>query len=291
MAAIRSHLTFANVMSAFAVFIALGGGAYAAVKANSVGSKQLKTNAVKNSDLAANAVTSPKVANGSLLGEDFAAGQIPSGAQGLQGAQGATGPQGPTGSTGATGTVDTSNFYDKTDSDARFLGIGATAVDSDALGGISEDSYPSTTRDNNVIASNGIPKLGFARRSLAAGAGVTQILSIGLLGAIQASCSDPAAPSISYRNSQGTAEDLWVHNMIGGAAPTFVSLAGGASSAPVTGPSAVADTRRWQFIVGSGSTASAGARIGVFDVTVATAPGGIADNTCLIQVQSQSFTS
>ena len=44
-------------------------------------------------------MTSPKVANGALLGEDFAAGQLPSGPKG------ATGPEGPRGATGSTGAA------------------------------------------------------------------------------------------------------------------------------------------------------------------------------------------
>jgi hypothetical protein len=44
----------------------------------------------KNKDLASDAVTSPKVANGSLLGEDFAAGQLSQGPQGEPGQNGAT---------------------------------------------------------------------------------------------------------------------------------------------------------------------------------------------------------
>ena len=45
---LRSRLSYANVMATVAVFIALGGGSYAAIKlpANSVGNKQLKKNAV-----------------------------------------------------------------------------------------------------------------------------------------------------------------------------------------------------------------------------------------------------
>jgi hypothetical protein len=75
-----------------AIFIALGGSAYAVGLAkNSVKSKQIKAGAVRNSDLADNAVTSPKVANGSLIAEDFASGEVP---QGSAGPQGATGPQG-----------------------------------------------------------------------------------------------------------------------------------------------------------------------------------------------------
>jgi len=53
----RAKLTYANVMATVAVFIALGGGAYAVgVAKNSVGKKQLKKNAV----------TGAKVKNGSL---------------------------------------------------------------------------------------------------------------------------------------------------------------------------------------------------------------------------------
>ena len=76
---IRGRLTYANVMATVAVFIALGGGAYAAttLPRNSVGSTQIKKGAVRNSDLASNAVTSRKVKNGSLLPSDFK--QLPTG--------------------------------------------------------------------------------------------------------------------------------------------------------------------------------------------------------------------
>jgi hypothetical protein len=64
---VRSRLTYANAMSTVAVFIALGGGAYAvSVPRNSVGTTQLK----------ANAVTGAKVKNRSLLLSDFKRGQV-----------------------------------------------------------------------------------------------------------------------------------------------------------------------------------------------------------------------
>jgi hypothetical protein len=64
---LRSRLTYANAMSTIAVFVALGGGAYAVtVPRNSVGTKQLK----------ANAVTAAKVKNRSLLASDFKVGQL-----------------------------------------------------------------------------------------------------------------------------------------------------------------------------------------------------------------------
>ncbi|MGK2878503.1 MAG: hypothetical protein ACSLFF_08010 [Solirubrobacterales bacterium] len=81
MSALRSKLTFANVVSLLALFVALGGTSYAVTKLpkNSVGAKQLRKSAV----------TSFKVKDRSLLEKDFKAGQIPAGAAG------APGPRGP----------------------------------------------------------------------------------------------------------------------------------------------------------------------------------------------------
>jgi hypothetical protein len=103
---LRSRLSYSNVIATMALFIALGGGAYAAIKLpkNSVGPKQIK----------ANAVDSSKVKNRSLLALDFKAGQLPAGAKGDQGLKGDKGDK------GDTGTVDTSSFYSKSESDGRF---------------------------------------------------------------------------------------------------------------------------------------------------------------------------
>ena len=91
-ARLRSRLTFANVVSVTALFVALGGSSYAAIK--------LSKNSVKTANIAPNAVTSAKVKNGSLLGADFKAGQLPGGAAGTAGA---AGPQGTTGAKGEKG--------------------------------------------------------------------------------------------------------------------------------------------------------------------------------------------
>jgi Collagen triple helix repeat (20 copies) len=87
----------AMVVACISLTIALGGVSWAAVTLprNSVGSAQLKNNAVN----------SAKVRNGALRAADFAAGQLPAGAQGAQGPQGATGPAGPAGQTGAAGSA------------------------------------------------------------------------------------------------------------------------------------------------------------------------------------------
>jgi hypothetical protein len=65
---IRRHLTYANVMASIAVFIALAGGAYAAVKLprNSVGPAQLRKDAVTSRAIKANAVKGADVDEGSL---------------------------------------------------------------------------------------------------------------------------------------------------------------------------------------------------------------------------------
>ncbi len=88
LARFRAHLTFANVVSLMALFVALSGGAYAlTIPKHSVGAKQLKKNAV----------TSSKVKDRSLLARDFKRGQLPAGSTGP------IGPAGPPGAPGQTG--------------------------------------------------------------------------------------------------------------------------------------------------------------------------------------------
>jgi hypothetical protein len=100
---IKRHLTFANVVATLALFIALGGSSYAAVRlsANSVGSRQIKRDAVKESEIAKSAVESEEVRNGSLRSVDFA--RLPVGAKGSPGAVGPRGPKGAQGDRGPTG--------------------------------------------------------------------------------------------------------------------------------------------------------------------------------------------
>jgi hypothetical protein len=73
MRTIRSKLTYANVVATLALFIALGGVSYAAVKLpkNSVGEKQIKKNAVTAKKIKKNSVTGAKVKDGSLSNADI----------------------------------------------------------------------------------------------------------------------------------------------------------------------------------------------------------------------------
>jgi len=87
------RLTYANVIATIALFIALGGTSYAALKLprNSVGATQIRTGAIRSSE----------VKDRSLQVRDLSL----SAREELQGERGPIGPQGAPGSSGAAGTA------------------------------------------------------------------------------------------------------------------------------------------------------------------------------------------
>jgi hypothetical protein len=115
----RPWLTFSNAVSLIALFIALGGSAYAAgvLPANSVGRSQLRANAVTSEKLAPNSVghselqwksvTAGKLARASVglrsLDPSLRAWLVQRARAGVAGARGPVGPQGATGSEGRQG--------------------------------------------------------------------------------------------------------------------------------------------------------------------------------------------
>src|SRR5688500_11139905 len=140
-------------MATIAVFVALGGSAVAldvvpfakkagyAKKAGKAQSAGKAARAGKVDGFDASATPKP----GRLLALD-AAGKLPAsvgavGEAGPAGPAGAEGPPGPEGPKGETGTVDTSSFFTKDESDGRFLGKTATAVDADQLDGLASTSF------------------------------------------------------------------------------------------------------------------------------------------------------
>lgn len=75
----RRHLTFSNVTSLLALFIALGGTSYA-VATNSIGTREIKNNSVRSGDLRDNTLLSKDVRRGALGGRairESTLGQVP----------------------------------------------------------------------------------------------------------------------------------------------------------------------------------------------------------------------
>jgi hypothetical protein len=108
---LSGRFTYANVVASLALFLALGGGAYAAVRlpSNSVGTNQIKKAAVTQSKIAPSALKFLKGATGpkgdaGISGVPGAQGaQGPKGDAGVPGAQGAQGPKGDQGAQGPAG--------------------------------------------------------------------------------------------------------------------------------------------------------------------------------------------
>jgi hypothetical protein len=112
---VRTRLSYANVMATVAVFLALGGGAYAAtqLKKNSVGTQQLKNSSV----------TGEKVKDGSLSGADINSStlaQVPSASRA---------------GSAETATQATNSGALQGHPASDFLGANAQAADSARLGG------------------------------------------------------------------------------------------------------------------------------------------------------------
>lgn len=78
MKTLKRHLTVANVLSCIALFVALGGAAYAAVKIppNAVKARNIASQAVTNAKIKTQAVTSGKIKNGGVNALDIGAGQV-----------------------------------------------------------------------------------------------------------------------------------------------------------------------------------------------------------------------
>jgi hypothetical protein len=82
----RRALSYSNVMATLAVFVALGGSSYAAIKItgkdvrnNSLTGADVRNNSLKSADVRNNSLKSADVKNGSLKAKDFAVGEVAAG--------------------------------------------------------------------------------------------------------------------------------------------------------------------------------------------------------------------
>jgi hypothetical protein len=145
------RLTFANVMSSLAMFVALGGASYAAITLppDSVGTKQLKNHSI----------TVRKIDRKTLAALHGAMGvQGARGAQGLQGVQGLRGPKGEAGPSGnaaiGDGTVTTTKLADSSVTQ-RKLGL-TTAISSTGVNGTANKAALATCPPGTSVISGAV---------------------------------------------------------------------------------------------------------------------------------------
>jgi hypothetical protein len=202
----RSRITFSNVISLVALFVALGGSAYAAgvLPPNSVGRAQLQHNAVASGEIASNSVGRSELKADSVTGSELApesvgplalqpalrkqlaqlaspgppggpGAQGPSGAQGATGAQGANGAEGPAGPEGP-GAVRVHYKEHASTSPARetvanISGLRLEAQCEDASPGVqlglAIDSAAAATGLETISVDNGSGEPGFGESSTA----------------------------------------------------------------------------------------------------------------------------
>jgi hypothetical protein len=144
---IRGKLTYANAMATFALFIALGGASYAAVKLpkNSVGARQLKNEAV----------TAPKIKNGTITGAKLnlsSIGTVPSATDATSAVNAKTAESAKT-ATNASKAVDATTAQHATTADSA-----GTAGNAQSLGGVPASGYT----QSSCASINGAVK-GFAQ--------------------------------------------------------------------------------------------------------------------------------
>ncbi len=125
-----------TVAAYLALFVALGGSAYAVTSSTPTGVlRACVSNRTGAMRLLREGSCKPSE---HMVSWNIAGSAGPAGAAGAQGSQGPQGVQGPT---GPTGTVETGNSYTKAESDSRYLPIDGTAADSADLGGVPASGY------------------------------------------------------------------------------------------------------------------------------------------------------
>jgi hypothetical protein len=122
----RPSLSYANVVATLALIVALGGGAMAASYVIT-STKQIKPSVLKK-------LKGKRGKRGKIGLPGLAGAKGDPGAPGAKGDPGTPGTPGAKGDKGDTGTVDTSSFFTKSESDARFLA--ATAADPNTTAGL-----------------------------------------------------------------------------------------------------------------------------------------------------------
>ncbi len=171
----------ATVVAYIALFVALGGSSYAAIRVgspqivnNSVRSKDIRNNDVRGRDIRNGTIGTADVGNESLLAEDFKPGQLPAGPQGgprggpqgLRGAKGDQGLVGPTFGRSGQGQCDPTSTAFLTcattgriglPTSGRVLLIGASSWDNDLKEDPPNSGSCHLEADGNAVGPAGSP--------------------------------------------------------------------------------------------------------------------------------------
>ncbi|MFT3866150.1 MAG: hypothetical protein QM729_17935 [Solirubrobacterales bacterium] len=189
---VRRHLTYANVAATLALFLALGGAAYAATRLprNSVGNAQLRKSAVTASKIA-------KKTRRQLRGD-----RGPTGPQGKTGKTGARGPQGKTGATGAAGSGPAYEVFGTSKSIAA--GGGTVIAENLAQGAyvISADVAIEATAATEVTCTlnGGGEAVGHVESGVPTTLTLSVTRNLGGAGNATLSCAAPAGATAKYAN-------------------------------------------------------------------------------------------
>jgi Collagen triple helix repeat (20 copies) len=207
---IRQRLTYANVIATLALFLVLGGGAYAAttLPRNSVGTGQLKPEAVTAGKIA-------KKTRQQLQGERGLTG--PQGPQGKTGAKGATGAKGSTGAAGAKGATGTAgtdgtgpSFEVFTSSEratpgtvlAQSLGAGSYAISADvSIANLTAEAEPipvACTLNAGGVATGEMTATLAKGTATTISASITRTLPAA--GTVTLTCNSPVPLTVIYGN-------------------------------------------------------------------------------------------
>lgn len=201
MGLLRRHLTYANVAATLALFLALGGAAYAATQLpkNSVGTNQLRKEAVTAAKIA-------KKTRNQLRGDRGPAG--PQGAQGKtgkQGAKGATGARGAQGNTGAPGADGTGPALEVFGALKPIAAAGSPVVAQNLAAGayaVSANVVVESTVETAVtcVLTGGGEAAGFVEPGLPVTLTLSVVRNLGAAGNATVTCSAPGGATAKYAN-------------------------------------------------------------------------------------------
>lgn len=205
---LRRHLTYANVVASLALFLALGGAAFAATQLprNSVGTGQLKPEAVTAGKIARKTRNQLRGATGPQGPQGPQGKTGKTGAKGATGARGAVGATGPAGAKGAAGADGTGPAYEVF-ATGKAIAVGTPTVI--ATANVPAGAYVFSA--NVVVEGPGEPTVtcnlnagGEAIAAIPAGGIITVPLSatgtFGAAGSVTLACSSSGPASERYAN-------------------------------------------------------------------------------------------